>query len=328
MRAELNDTRNQSSTATCTAHSPKIGVVTVLYQSAEVLPGFFESLESQTHNNFLVYCVDNASTDGSAALCAQRGLPYVPIVNDHNLGVAAGNNIGIRAALDASCDYILLLNNDVVFGPDMFARLLEGARRHDADMVTPLTYFADPPDTVWCAGGAFNRIIGYKSVHHGGGIKDTGQFKVDRRVKYSPTCCVLAKTKVFRTVGLMDERYFVYWDDTDWMWRAFQAGVSLWYVADATLWHKVGSLTGGKQSDFSIHYGARNMAYFLFKNMNRATALTFRMGYCGYYLVNLLLPSRRDVAAKRLRGWKEGLQLYRSSLDEMRKAQAGGSSSR
>lgn len=110
----------------------------------------------------------------------------------------------------------------------------------------------------------------------------------------------------------MDEEYFVYWDDIDWMWRAKKAGVSLWYIGDAKLWHKVGSLTGGKESDFSIHYGARNMAYFLYKNTSWITGRAFRLAYSSYYLLSLLLPQRRQVATKRLRGWREGLRLYRS----------------
>lgn len=320
MRTEFPASQDQTlSPTSADQQGHRIGVVTVLYQSAAVLPDFFASLEAQTHRNFMVYCVDNASTDGSADLCAQRSAPYVIIVNERNLGVAEGNNIGIRAAMEAGCDSVLLLNNDVVFGPEMFARLLHGLDRHKADMVTPMIYFSDPPDMVWCAGGAFNRLIGYKSIHSGGGARDSGQFKIDRRIEYSPTCCVLARTDVFNKVGLMDERYFVYWDDADWMWRAKKAGVSLWYVSDAALWHKVGSLTGGKESDFSIHYGARNMAYFLYKNVNRAAAFAFRIAYGCYYTFNLLLPGRRDVAAKRLRGWREGLELYRSSVQEARK---------
>ncbi|WP_109488726.1 glycosyltransferase family 2 protein [Occallatibacter savannae] len=320
MPAEISTSPGRADSPAYAAETHKIGVVTVLYQSAAVLPDFFASLEAQTHTNFVVYCVDNASSDGSADLCAQRGVHYVTIRNERNLGVAEGNNIGIRAAMQAGCDSILLLNNDVVFNPEMFVRLLQGLERHNADMVTPMVYFADPPDMVWCAGGAFNRWTGYKSIHSGGGVRDSGQFKSDRRIEYSPTCCVLVKTEVFRRVGLMDERYFVYWDDADWMWRAKKAGVSLWYVCEATLWHKVGSLTGGKQSDFSIHYGARNMAYFLYKNVNRIAAWIFRVAYGCYYFLNLLVPSRRDVAAKRLRGWREGLQLYRSSVREARKS--------
>jgi GT2 family glycosyltransferase len=326
MRTEMNPSQDLALSPTPVDHQGhRIGVVTVLYQSAIVLPDFFASLEAQTHRNFVVYCVDNASTDGSADLCAQRGSPYVTISNDRNLGVAEGNNIGIRAAIESGCDSILLLNNDVAFGPEMFARLLQGIERHNADMVTPMIFFADPPDMVWSAGGAFNRLTGYKSIHFGAGSRDGEKFKEDRRVEYSPTCCVLARTEVFRKVGLMDERYFVYWDDADWMWRAKEAGVSLWYLGDATLWHKVGSLTGGKQSDFSIHYGARNMAYFLYKNVNRTAAFGFRIAYKCYYLLNLLLPGRRDVAAKRLRGWREGMKLYRSSVQKAPKSAVSAS---
>jgi len=296
----------------------KIGVVTVLYESGRVLADFFASIESQTYKDFVVYCVDNASSDGSARVCAERGTPYVTIENGRNLGVAAGNNIGIRAAMDAGCEYVLLLNNDVTFGPHMFRQLLDGLHRHGADMVTPMIYFSEPPDLVWCAGGAFRKMAGYRSVHYGYRTPDHGQFDCDRRVEYAPTCCVLVKTELFRTVGLMDEKYFVYWDDADWMLRAKRAGALLWYASEAKLWHKEGSLTGGKDSDFSIRYGSRNNAYFLYKNVNRAVAIALRIGYCGYYFLNLLLPQRRKNASLRLRSWREGLELYRSASEEDR----------
>jgi GT2 family glycosyltransferase len=292
-----------------------IGVVTVLYQSGAVLADFFASIEMQTYKDFVVYCVDNASSDGSAKICAERGSPYIMIENARNLGVAAGNNIGIRAAMDAGCEYILLLNNDVVFGPPLFQQLLDGLHRHSADMSMPMIYFSEPSNLVWCAGGAFRKLAGYKSVHYGYGIPDSGQFNNNRRIEYAPTCCVLVKTELFRTVGLMDERYFVYWDDADWMLRAKRARASLWYISEAKLWHKAGSLTGGKESDFSIRYGSRNMAYFLYKNVNRAAAIAFRCGYCGYYVLSLLVPQRRKIASLRLRSWREGLELYRAAFE-------------
>lgn len=299
----------------CKTTAGKIGVVTVLYESAAMLLEFFTSVESQTYKDFVVYCVDNASSDGSASICAKRGGPYVTIENSRNLGVAAGNNIGIRAAMEAGCEFIILLNNDVVFGPHMFQQLLDGLHRHNADMTTPMIYFAEPPDLVWCAGGGFRKMVGYRGFHRGYRTRDDGQFQNDRRIEYSPTCCVLMKTTLFRTVGLMDERYFVYWDDADWMLRAKRAGISLWYLSEAKLWHKEGSLTGGKESDFSIRYGSRNMAYFLYKNVNRPAAIALRIGYCSYYLLNLLLPQRRKKASLRLRSWREGLELYRSAFE-------------
>lgn len=291
----------------------KIGVVTVLFNSAKVLPAFFTSVEAQTHQNFVVYCIDNASTDGSAQACAERGLPYVVIRNENNLGVAAGNNQGIRAALAAGCEYVLFLNNDVEFESDLFERLIEGIGRHGADMTTPKIYFADPSDVIWCAGGGFFNLGGYRPFHRGEYVRDKGQFANDQRVEYTPTCCVLVKSSLFDSVGFMDERYFAYWDDADWMLRAKQAGASLWYIGGARLWHKVSSLTGF-ESDFSIRYTRRNKAYYLYKHVNRPCASALRTGYSLYYLFRALIPKHRKKATLCFRSWQEGVTLFESTI--------------
>ena len=86
-----------------------IGVVTVTYNSAAVLPEFFDSLAGQTCADYTLYVVDNASHDETLALCRRRtDLPIQLIANERNLGVAEGNNQGIRAALQDGCEAVLL----------------------------------------------------------------------------------------------------------------------------------------------------------------------------------------------------------------------------
>ena len=300
----------------------KIGVVTVLYNSAPVLDDFFASIEAQEYTHFAVYCVDNASHDSSAQLCSQRGNRYVVVRNDRNLGVAKGNNQGISAAIRDGCEFVLLLNNDVVFEKDLFGRLLDGMRFHQADMTTPLCYYYEPRNRVWCAGGGFNRWAGNRQIHYGQGATDDGQFNTDKRVEYSPTCCVLIKRALFERVGLMDERYFVYWDDTDWMLRAGQAGASLWFLHTPKLWHKVSSLTG-KSSDFSIRFTRRNHAYYFLKHMGWLRATIYSAAYQTYYLLCFLAGFRRGVARSSLRAWSEGLTLYRSARMQQKLARPG-----
>ena len=101
--------------------TPRIGIVTVLYNSAGVLPEFFETLGTQRYTNFILYIVDNKSPDDSLAvarkLCASARFETVVIENEENYGVAKGNNIGIKAALRDGCDRVLLSNNDIVLVP-------------------------------------------------------------------------------------------------------------------------------------------------------------------------------------------------------------------
>jgi GT2 family glycosyltransferase len=98
----------------------KIGIVTVLYNSDDVLHGFFASLAKQQGILYRLYVIDNGTTDSgtrlSQALAAEHGIDAVCVFNNANVGVAKGNNQGIELALKDACTHVLLANNDTEFG--------------------------------------------------------------------------------------------------------------------------------------------------------------------------------------------------------------------
>ena len=281
----------------------KVGVVTVLFNSEPVLPEFFASITAQTHRNFTLFAIDNASSDRSLAICHQYGA--VCIQNAVNLGVAAANNQGIAAALAAGCEFVLLLNNDVRFGPELFAQLLAGIHTHQCEMTTPLMLLYDAPETIWCAGGGFVHWLAERPIHYAEADRDTGQFTQPKQVEFTPTCCVLIHRDVFQRVGLMDERYFVYWDDTDFMLRAARRGVKLYFLPQAKLWHKVGALTG-PQSEFTLRYATRNHAYYLRKHLPFLLAAFWSAIYLSVFAIGAIASPRIRV---KLRAWLEGMRM-------------------
>jgi GT2 family glycosyltransferase len=286
----------------------RIGVVTVLYGSSLVLPDFFTSIEQQTYTNFVVYCVDNASTDDSVEQCRARGDRYTVIENNRNVGVAAGNNIGTKAAIADGCEFVLFLNNDVLFGPELFAQLVEGLSSHHCSMTTPLAYYHDRPNVIWAAGGYFQRWFGYRCLHYGDGELDQGQYSTSRRVQYTPTCCVLVRRSLFSTVGMMDERYFAYWDDTDFMLRAYLRGEILYLISDAKLWHKVSSLIG-ISSPFRTRFAHRNHALYGHKHLPPPFAYLLSFAYCVAYRLSSLLGKISPLESRnRIKYWREGIQ--------------------
>jgi len=293
----------------------KIGVVTVLFNSSSVLPGFFASLAEQDHQDFHVWAVDNASLDDSVAQCLAQGDRFTVIANPTNLGVAGGNNQGIHGALDAGCEYVLLLNNDVEFGPRLFTQLVEGIHANTCAMTAPIMYYFDRPDVIWAAGGKFQPLLGYRCYHLEDGTKDVGQFSVPRRIQHSPTCCVLFKRSIFETVGFMDERYFVYHDDTDFMLRCLQADQPLFLLPRAKLLHKVSSLTGGAESEFSIRMGTRNRVYMLTKFFGRIIATPFVLALSLLYFTRWL-AKQEDVSRYKLKqlSLREGFRMANNWL--------------
>ncbi|HEY3441180.1 MAG TPA: glycosyltransferase family 2 protein [Paludibaculum sp.] len=282
-------------------HPAKVGIVTVTYNSESVIPEFMTSLLSQRHSNFRLFAIDNASSDASIPAMRARPDDRVTIIaNPDNRGVAEGNNQGIRAALAEGCDFVLLLNNDTVFGPELLAALVAGMDRFQFDMAAPKMLYHDEPGRLWAAGGAFQPWLGYRIRHHGKDQLDRGQFDAGRVVTYVPTCCLLMRSDVIRRVGLMDPEYFVYFDDVDFMYRAMRAGVTLGYLPEATLLHKVSACTGGAATAFARSYSARNRAYFLRKHLSLPFWAACSLLYLAYYLA-LRLVGRDDAGAWRLK---------------------------
>jgi GT2 family glycosyltransferase len=290
--------------------SGKIGIVTVTYGSGEVLPDFLKSLDQQTYRNCVLISIDNASKDSTVEqLYAYKQFEHLVIANENNLGVAAGNNQGIRAALAAGCEYVLLLNNDVVFGPTLFQKLLAGLSEYQCQMCMPLIYYYDRPNVIWAAGGYYQSWYGYRCLLIGDGEQDHGQYSTPRCVEHAPTCCVLIKREVFAKVGLMDERYFVYHDDTDFMLRALKAGQRIYCLPQSKLLHKVSSLSGAG-SDFQVRYGTRNRAFMLVKFLGKVLSAPYVLAYRICYTLRFL-SGRDDYRMLKLKqsSWTEGSKI-------------------
>ena len=295
----------------------KIGVVTVTYNSAQVIDEFMTSLLNQTHEDFILYVVDNDSSDDTLAHIAACPDPRVKVIaNRENLGIAEGNNQGIRRALKEGCGEVLLLNNDTVFPPDLLRVLTTGLMRYSCDTVTPkINYFGEPAK-IWCAGGYVSPARALASLHYGLDEADHGQYDTARQVTFSTACCLLVKAEVFQRIGLMDDRYFVYFDDADFCYRANRARVSMYYTPEVTLLHKVSSLTGGNDSPFTIRHMVRNRVYFIRKH-----ARALMKGYCLVFcqarnwMRLVLRQDTRDVFRLRQQAFAEGLRMPVTKAD-------------
>lgn len=298
----------------------RIGVVTVTYNSASVLQPFMECMAKQTHTDFLLYLVDNASKDATLQMIADFADPrFIPIPNVQNVGVAEGNNLGILAALKAGCDSVLLLNNDTEFGSAMLQELAQGLKDHQVEMTCPKMMYFDEPTRIWAAGGTFQRIYGYRSVHFAEGEFDCGQCDEEKVVTYVPTCCVLIARSVFDKIGVMDPHYFVYVDDVDFMYRAMKAGVKLFYLPKIVLLHKVSSLTGQEESATMIRFCTRNRVYFLLKHLGWIRSIPYLLAYQAHYLKGVLAGKmRRQIYLKKEAAVLEGVRMWCTAQSERR----------
>jgi len=253
----------------------KIGLVTITYNSAHVLRGFLDSVLNQTFQNFIIYIIDNNSQDKTFNILEEYSDDRIVLIkNFENVGVAKANNQGIKLSLKDGCSQVLIINNDIEFEEHLFQKMLNIQKENNCSLVVPKMMYFDNPNHIWYAGSDFVKTKGFLPIHKGMRQKDEGKFDGVFQVEYAPTCCLLVKKQVFEDVGFMDEKYFVYFDDTDFSYRVLIDGRhKLFYFSDVKFYHKVGSLTKSVdidnkkeyRSDFFIKQNTRNHVYFLKK---------------------------------------------------------------
>lgn len=172
------------------------------------------------------------------------------IKNDENCGFAAGNNIGIRYALDVlDPDYVLLLNNDTVVEKRFLDPVLKQMEDNEnVGIVTGKIYFYDNPDILWAAGG---KIKSWTGSGRGIGNKklDKGQFNENKLIEYAPGTMALVRRSVFEKVGLLPECYFATGEEMEFAVKASKSGYKIMYDPESILYHKV-----GMSSNVSLKY--------------------------------------------------------------------------
>lgn len=229
-----------------------------------------------TSSPLSIIVVDNASTDDSRTEIkkALKRLTFKNknfdgeiIKNKENLGFAAGNNVGVRHALNHGADYILILNNDTVVGKNLIVNLVNFAIKHPrVGIMSPKIYFAPGFEfhkeryktsqlgkVIWYAGGDidWNNIYG---SNHGVDEVDRGQFDEVKQTDFATGAGMFAKAEALRETGLFDEKYYMYLEDADLSQRMKKKGWEVLYVPTACIWHKVAqsSKIGGSLNDYFI----------------------------------------------------------------------------
>jgi GT2 family glycosyltransferase len=226
-----------------------------------------------------VLVVDNASSDGTPEKLATE-FPGVRLRrNAENLRYAGGNNVGLREALGAGAEAVVLLNNDTEADPELWVRLLQALDEHGKPAAAcPIIYFDRPPDLVWYAGGRLAPALGWAS-HRGTRRRDRGRYRRVERTGYLTGCCLLAPRAVWERVGLLDDGYHFYAEDADWCLRARRAGVDLLFVPTARLWHRVSASLGGARSPRKAYQKARANLRFFSKHARGAARWTWWPAY-------------------------------------------------
>ena len=220
-----------------------------------------DSLLGSTYPALAVYVVDNGSNDGSADAIAER-YPAVRLIRSaQNVGFAEGNNLGLTAMMADEMDLAFLVNNDVVVAHDAVDWLVVAARGYsDAGVLSPKVLLHSEPDVIWSAGGTIDPETGiaYQRQY---GEKDTGQPRTASEVDYAVGCAMLVRMEAIARAGLMDSRYFMYYEEADWCRRIRSVGYSIIYMPLSRVWHKVE--LGDESRNDAPYYFSRNRLLYL-----------------------------------------------------------------
>lgn len=255
----------------------KVAIITVNYNGKKDTLEFLESLKKLETKNYdlKTFVVDNGSTDESVQVIHKQ-FPEVDIVQTGgNLGFSGGFNKGIEVARIWGADYFLLINNDcLIKDKDLISQLIETAESDSKiGLVSPKIYFApgfefhkdrykkeDLGKVIWFAGGRFDwDNIG--NIHRGIDEVDKGQYDEVSESEIFSGACVLVKKKVLEVVGGLDEKYFLYFEDSDFAKRIKDAGYKIFYDGETAIYHKVSQSTG-IGSEITDYYHTRNRLIF------------------------------------------------------------------
>lgn len=245
----------------------------------------FDTLDSifKCHSKdfeYHIYLVDNGSPDDSVAQFQkryQKNKQVTILTTGDNLGYAGGNNFGLKEAMKNSFDYYLVANNDILVAPDFLQKLFDASQKYPNSILTPKIYFApgfefhkdrysksELGKVIWAVGSQldwdniYGSNIGIDEVDHG--QYDKKQPKID----FISGCCFLISDEIIRKIGIFDEKFYLYMEDSDLTIRAKKAGFKLMLIPDSVIWHcnSGSSKPGSSLQDYFI---TRNRLLFGFR---------------------------------------------------------------
>lgn len=331
-----------------------VSVIVLNYRNvADTVECLASLLDSAEQSPRIVVC-DNASGDGSVEVLqawsrsalpefnqrrSAQGMPaysfrtsgpeeapghgaeaeIVLIETGSNLGYGGGNNVGIRYALrDARCSHVWVLNNDTIVDPHALRHLTARMAEDPGIGLCGATLcYIDEPQRVQMYGGAGFRPLSGRAIHLGSRSRRDATVDrpaIERQLRYISGACALVSRAFLEQVGLMEEKYFLYFEELEWANRA-RGRFKLAWAPDAIVLHKVGGSIGSREfekpSALSEYYIRRNRMLYCLEH----SAVSVPM---------VLVRLAKDLAVHALQGDFARVSLiWRATLDGAFRSRGG-----
>lgn len=247
---------------------PSVSIIILNWNGISDTLTCLNSLAALSYPNFNVIVVDNGSTDDSVLHLDKYNAinSLVLLKTGSNLGYAEGNNVGIRYALEHQADYVMLLNNDTRVAPDLIDQLTNAAQQNpNAGIFGATLFYMDNPDVVWFAGAQWNaQNLTFDYPYQDQKFPN----HLNSQTDYACGAALFFRGEIARSIGLLDARFFLVWEESDWCLRATHAGYDCIMVPTAHVWHKVGASFEGESSPLRQYFSYRNRLLWAEKNLS------------------------------------------------------------
>lgn len=277
-------------------HFPKVAAIIIHWNQDTLTRETISSLLQTGYQNLRIILVDNGSTEGSCKKITEDFPEVLLVRTGENLGYAGGANLGFTTGFDSDAEYLLLLNNDVMFDKRFIEELLavmEGDGGTNIGLCVPKIYYFDEPQKIWYAGGYTDPKTGL-CYHYGSGHNDGPEYSEQRDCTFANGCAMFMRREAFNKTGLFDTGYFHTGEDFDYSLRLLSNGYRIVFVPKAQLWHKIRSSTGGKSlaSYRYLYYEHRNRLLIMQKYFMRNFGLKSYMTLASFFIRSILIEYR------------------------------------
>ena len=256
---------------------PLVGIIVLNYKNVDDTEECIGSLKKIDYKNYFIVIVDNNSQDGSFEKLSKLYPELTVLEIGENRGYAAGNNFGIKQALQKGADYICILNNDVVVEPNFLGKLVSYMEQNPKVGITGANICEYYNKEVVQSTGF---VINYHTARTPGISKGKKQKNIINKAPLpcDAVCgaCMLIRKEVISKVGLIPEIYFLFYEETEWCVRTKKAGFEIVSIMDAIVYHK-GSATVKKTKGLSNYYMQRNSVLFERRNASILQNIIFFM---------------------------------------------------
>lgn len=273
-------------------------IISVNYNQPQVTIDFLKSVKKYTDiGSTELILVDNGSRINHEDTFKSIYPELIYIRSDKNLGFAGGNNLAVPAATG---DFLLFLNNDTELTDGLIPTMVEEFEENpQIGLLSPLIIYHENKTKIQYAGFSNMNYLTCRNKGIGNLETDTNQYNnISEETGYAHGAAMMCRRKDLDEVGLMEENYFLYYEELDWCEKFRRTGKKIWFTGKAKIYHKE-SISVGKESSLKTYFLYRNRMLFIRKNTNVFNTFLFSIFYltiaCPKAIASYTLQKRKDL---------------------------------